>query len=49
MDWNRNGIIDASDILTTELFEKELQESKCLENKPLDLENGEMQENEEKK
>ncbi len=24
MDWNRNGMIDASDILTTELFEEEL-------------------------
>ena len=27
MDWNKNGTIDASDILITELFEKELADN----------------------
>ena len=30
MDWNRNGMIDASDILTTELFEEELEKNRNL-------------------
>lgn len=28
MDWNRNGKLDASDILTTELFMDELENDK---------------------
>lgn len=28
MDWNKNGTIDASDILITDLFEKELADNK---------------------
>ena len=28
MDWNKNGRIDASDVLITELFQKELDDNK---------------------
>lgn len=40
MDWNKNGRIDASDVLITELFQKELDDNKKIPQENLNVENN---------